>query len=46
VAIAAAAIQGLRDRRAQRRIGPVGAPRRSAWFDAGLRDAHGNRWGG
>jgi acetyl-CoA carboxylase biotin carboxylase subunit len=46
VAIAAAAIQSLRDRRAARGIGSQDALRRSPWFDAGLREAHGNRWGG
>jgi len=46
VAIAAAAIQSLRDRRAARLIASPGAPRQSPWFDAGLREAHGNRRGG
>ena len=46
MAVAAAAIQALRDRRATRRLDPGGGPPRSPWFDAGLREAHGNRRGG
>jgi acetyl-CoA carboxylase biotin carboxylase subunit len=45
MAIAAAAIQRLRDRGAQQ-PGPGAAARGSAWFDAGLREAHGGRRGG
>jgi acetyl-CoA carboxylase biotin carboxylase subunit len=46
VAVAAAAIQALRDRQAaRRRLSPDGAGR-SPWYEAGLREAHGRRRGG
>ena len=43
VAIAAAAIRALRERTASRRQVAADGAGRSAWFDAGLREAHGNR---
>ncbi len=46
LAIAVAAIQALRDRRSARRVAPTDGAGRSAWFDAGLREAHGSRRGG
>jgi acetyl-CoA carboxylase biotin carboxylase subunit len=42
VAVLASAIQALRERQASR-LQPSAAPRRSAWWDAGLREAHGRR---
>jgi acetyl/propionyl-CoA carboxylase alpha subunit len=44
VAVMAAAIQALRERQAAR-LKPSAGTRRSAWWDAGLREAHGRRGG-
>jgi acetyl-CoA carboxylase biotin carboxylase subunit len=46
VALAATGIRALREQRAARLRPASGAAVRSAWWDAGLREAHGRRGGG